>query len=197
MASKKNANDLGKLAKHVGECRKLVGKSIEILGAYAPMLSIDERRRLPKARRGGETIVSTIARLGKEHGLDLSGRSIDAMSLNIERAQAFAPLREALVVCLQMVDDAILANSGEAWQTATLVYTMLRRLAKTNKTLAVQIAPLTEFFALGPRTNASAKPKSPRATKAKAATPAEPANGSANADAPNGADAVGASIGHA
>ncbi len=81
MASKKNANDLGKLAKHVGECTKLVGKSIEILGAHAPMLSNDERRRLPKARRGAESIVSTIARLGKEHGLALSARSIDAMSL--------------------------------------------------------------------------------------------------------------------
>ena len=52
----------------------------------------------------------------------------------------------AVVVFEKLLKDAILSSEGEAWQTATATYSVLRRAAKTRPTLAAELVPVETWF---------------------------------------------------
>jgi hypothetical protein len=124
----------------------LVKQVAKILGP-APSLTVTDRKRTAKLRKGGETVIPTVATLAEQFGLKVASHPTDAMVTKAQRAHALLPLHKLLVATTKQVADQMFSANAESWQAATVHYSMLRRLARTNGDLESALTPVTQFFA--------------------------------------------------
>jgi hypothetical protein len=147
-----------------------------------PSLTVKDRQRSTKLRKGGETVIPTVATLSDQFGLTLASHPTKTMVAKAKQAQDLIPLHKQLVTATKHVADQMFSANSESWAAATVHYTMLRRLAKTDGDLATALAPVEQFFAhrsaavvkeeeakRGHRKGA----KAPKGAKAAAVAPAE------------------------
>jgi hypothetical protein len=112
----------------------------------APALSAADVRRSAKLRKGAEKVIPTIAALSEQFGLSLPSHPTSVVLTKLNQVQSLAPLRQKMSVALKQIDDVIFAAGSESWTGATVHYTTLKRLAKTNGDLEASLAPVREFF---------------------------------------------------
>jgi hypothetical protein len=136
--SKTTGTDLDQAAKLVGEIAAIVG--------HAPKLTAKERARSQKLRKGGEPIIPTVATLSEKFGLTVASHRTTTMLEKAKRAESLIPLHKDLVMLTKQISDHIFAASSESWTAATVHYSMLKRLAKTDGDLQVALAPVEQFF---------------------------------------------------
>jgi hypothetical protein len=169
------------------EATKLVGQVTKIIGT-APALSVKDRKRSPKLRKGGETVIPTVAALSDRFGLTVADHPTTTMVQSAKKAQSLIPLYKQLVLATKQVADQMFSANSESWGSATVHYTMLKRLAKTNGDLETALAPVEQFFAhrspaviadekvkKDARKAAKAAKSAAKATPAVATTPSAPA----------------------
>ena len=152
------------LAKQIEHAMSMVEKASEALPVAAP-LSSDERRKMPKLRKGGEKFIPVLTALSSQNGISVPTHPTDAMVSRIEEAQILAPLRKRVAEVLKSIDDSILRAQGESWETATLLYSVLRPIARKNANVALALAPLEEFFSHRHKSVTSKKTATKKATK--------------------------------
>jgi hypothetical protein len=121
--------------------------SIAKIAGPLPALTSTDRKRSLKLRKGGEKIVPTILALSDRVGLHVPSHPTAAIQANLDKVKALSPVQEGVVSAQKHLDDAVFQAHSEMWAGATVHYTMLKRLAKTNGDIANALAPATEFFA--------------------------------------------------
>jgi len=128
------------------EAKALLGQITTILGTM-PALSVKDRQRSAKLRKGGETVIPTVAALSDQFGLTVASHPTTTMVAKAKKAQSLIPLHKQLVTATKQVADQMFSANSESWAAATVHYTMLKRLSKTNGDLANALAPVEQFFA--------------------------------------------------
>jgi hypothetical protein len=198
MATRKKVIDSSKVlqASPVDECLALVKQAKTAFGANAPALTKLDKKRTPKPRTGSPKVIATIARLATEQGIVLPKHSVDTMLQNVQTVQTLAPLKAAILALHKIVDDTMLSADGQAWDSGTALYTVLRRVQGTDGGLEADLAPLADFFKKGIKPRAKKGAATPTATTpagggasvhAAPAVTTEPSGQAAGSDAPAGA----------
>jgi len=146
MSKKKTTPTLSEVDPNgLDEATKLVGQIKGIVG-NVPALSTKDRVRSIKLRKGGETVIPTVATLSTQFGLTVASHPTTTMVEKAKRAQSLIPLHKQLVTATKQVADQMFSANSESWAAATVHYSMLKRLAKTDGDLEAALAPVEQFF---------------------------------------------------
>jgi hypothetical protein len=134
-----SSNLLDELASFVAKVTALVGDP--------PALTATDIKRSAKLRKGGETVIPTVAALSDKFGLSIPSHPTSDMVAKVNLATSLIPLHRGLVAVTKQVSDAMFKAQSESWGSATVHYGTLRRLAKSDGDVAKTLAPVTQFFA--------------------------------------------------
>jgi hypothetical protein len=121
--------------------------SITTIAGPAPSLTSKDRKRSVRLRKGGEKVVPTLLALSDRIGLSVPSYPTAAIQANLDKVKALSPVHEGVTSAQKHLSDAIFQAQSEIWEGATVHYTMLKRLAKTDGDVANTLAPVAEFFA--------------------------------------------------
>jgi hypothetical protein len=110
-------------------------------------LTVKDRKRATKLRKGGEKVIPTIVALSEQLGLSLPSHPTSAITANVNKATNLVAVHKQLVTATKQVADAIFKAQSEGWDGATVHYTVLKRLSKSDGDIAKALAPATAFFA--------------------------------------------------
>ncbi len=146
------------LASLVNELSAQLDQAEARLGPEAPSLTGTEKKRAAKARKGFEKILSAIAPIVQQHGLESSSLSATAMTERMAHAQTLQPLQSRLGKMKKRVDDEVFNAQGDAWQMGLQFYSLLKSRAKGDGELATSLEPVTKMFAYRHPTVKAAKP---------------------------------------
>jgi hypothetical protein len=157
---------------------KALEEKITTLVGPAPALTKADIQRSAKLRKGGASVVKTVAALSDKFGLVVPSQSTATMVERINQAESLVALHQELVAATKHIADTIFQAQSQSWAGATAHYSMLRRLAKSDGSVAKTLQPVTQFFAArstavaneakesrGGARKGSAKAKATRATK--------------------------------
>ncbi len=122
-------------------------KQVAALVGPAPALTAMQRKRSLKLRKGGETVIPTVAALSEQFGLSVAAYPTATMAAKANQAVNLIPLHKLLVATTKQVSDQMFSANSESWEGATAHYALLRRLSRTNGDLATALAPVKKFFA--------------------------------------------------
>jgi hypothetical protein len=161
------------------------------VGAPAALTKGDIQRSA-KLRKGGATVVQTIATLSDKIGLVVPSHPTSTMVEKINQAQSLVALHQELVAATKQVADAMFQAQSQSWAEATVHYSMLRRLGKMDGSVATTLQPVTQFFAArstavteeAKESRGGARKGSAKATANRAAKRAAEAQASAASNAP-------------
>jgi hypothetical protein len=106
-----------------------------------------QRQRAVRLRKGGEKVIPTITTLSDQYGLTVPSFPTSAIKANVAQASNLVAVHKQLVIATKQVADAIFKADSQSWEGATVHYSVLKRLAKTNGDIAAALAPVSEFFA--------------------------------------------------
>ena len=166
---------------------------IAILTAMAgtPLaLTAKERRRAVRLRKGGEKVIPTITALSEQFGISVASHPTSAITANVNKANSLVAVHKQLVTATKQVEDAIFKAQSDSWDGATVHYTVLKRLARSNGDLATALTPVKEFFAQKSPAVVKAENekrggrKGTKETKTSSATPASATTEPASAQTP-------------
>jgi hypothetical protein len=87
-----------------------------------------------------------IAPIVREHGLDSAAVNADTMLAHLADAAALQALFIRLSIVHKRIDDELFTAQREAWELGLQFYSLLRRRAKSDGTLATNIEPLRAMF---------------------------------------------------
>jgi hypothetical protein len=124
------------------ETRALAAK----VESFTVTLAPQSRRSALRFRRGGDTVVSRIARLAAKHDLGGTGLGASTMLSDLHLAQVLLPLQTELAALSQRVEDTILKSKSDCWQSTTRCYSVLEALSRGNPDLLTELQPVQEFF---------------------------------------------------
>jgi hypothetical protein len=110
-------------------------------------LTVKERRRTVRLRKGGEKVIPTITALSEQYGINVPSHPTSDITASLEQAKNLVAIHKQLVTATKHVSDAIFQAESKGWQGATVHYSVLKRLARTDGDIAEALAPVSEFFA--------------------------------------------------
>ncbi len=120
--------------------------SVTAITGPALELTAKDRKRAVRLRKGGEKVIPTITALSEQYGISVPSYPTAAITANVTQATSLVALHKQLVTATQQVSDAMFQADSKSWEGATVHYSVLKRLAKTNGTLATALAPVSEFW---------------------------------------------------
>jgi hypothetical protein len=126
---------------------KALSEKITALVGAPPALTKTDIARSAKLRKGGATIVQTVATLSDKVGLVVPSQPTATLVEKVNQAQSLVALHQELVTATKHVADAMFLAQSQSWAGATVHYSMLRRLGKTDGSVAKTLEPVTQFFA--------------------------------------------------
>ena len=173
------------LTKHVEESLKLLDKVTALVSSGQEPLTAAERSSSLKLRRGGEGIIPTLASIVTRFGVSLESHPVDAMTERTLHVQTLMPLLQRAQELVKLLEDEIMRSQAASWETATVLYSTMRRLSRANGSVAAALAPVEAFFAKRHKSVAASKggPAGSANASDGAATPAP--------SGPSGSDAHG------
>jgi hypothetical protein len=121
--------------------------SITTIAGPAPELTAKDRKRTSKLRKGIEKVIPTLMALSDRIGLSVPAYPTATIQANLDKVKTLSPVHEGVASAEKHLSDAIFQAQAEIWEGATVHYSMLKRLAKTNGDVAKALAPVTQFFA--------------------------------------------------
>ena len=127
------------------DAKSLADRIAAMVGTL-PTMTPTDRVRSAKLRKGGETVIPTVAALATQFGLTVPGHPTATMLAQLKQAQDLIPLHKQMVTALKQVEDSIFLGNSQSWASATVHYSMLSRLAKKNGDLRKALVPTTQFF---------------------------------------------------
>lgn len=130
---------------------KVLKDAIVQLKPYGVTLTIDERKRTLRPRRGGETHMQRVHDLAKKHGVSLKDIPLDGMADDLALAKQFQSFEDEFRVGLQFAEDTGAQAESEAWEAFLAYYGVLSSMAERSPDLATELATVTDFMATGPR----------------------------------------------
>ncbi len=121
--------------------------SITTIAGPVPALTSKDRKRSLKLRKGGEKVVPTLLALSDRIGLNIPSHPTSAIQANLDKVKTLSPVHESVVSAEKHLGDAIFQAQSKIWEGATVHYSVLKRLGKSDGDIANALAPVTEFFA--------------------------------------------------
>jgi len=109
-------------------------------------LTARQRRALLKLRPDADKVIALITRLAHEQGIDVKSNPVDEMAGALAAARSLQPLIGTAQAFAQTLSDMMRGNQSLAWTSATLYYTILKRMARHDPELAKQMEPLQGVF---------------------------------------------------
>ena len=167
----KSKSSIVVLAKHVEESLKLLDKVTSLVSSGQEPLTAAERSSSLKLRRGGEGIIPTLASIVTRFGVKLESHPVDAMTEKTRHVQTLMPLLQRAQELVKLLEDEIMRSQAASWETATVLYSTMRRISRANGSVAAALAPVEAFFAK--------RHKSVAASKSSTAGSANASNGAA------------------
>ncbi len=143
----------------IEESIQLLARAAKAIGPVQRLSTLERSRGL-KARRGGHQVAPAIAAIATKYGITLPGVNGDVINTALARVQSLAPLVNAAADAHATISDAHTSASRTMWSASTALYTMLKRAAKVNASIATELAPVEEWF----------RPRKPEATQGAATT---------------------------
>ena len=113
----------------------------------APVLTKADVQRSAKLRKGGASVAQTVATLSDKVGLVVPSQPTATIVAKVNQAQSLVALHQELVTATKHVADAMFLAQSQGWNGATQHYSMLRRLSKSDGSIAKALQPVTQFFA--------------------------------------------------
>lgn len=178
-------------ASQLTSASKAVQQVVSAINPGVPAMTVADRRKAVKVRKGGEKYLPLLAELATTYGIQTTVHSASAMTASAAMVQQLAPLKRQAQMLLKLVEDIeIGANSG-TWSTATFIYSTLKRIAAQDGDLAATLDPIEEFF-----TNKAKSPAKEKAadTKSASADTGETATTTATSTTPETIEAQPATI---
>src|SRR6185437_10198106 len=145
-STKSKKMSVGTLAsKQVSAILALVQKAATAV-AETPRMTVVERKRTAKMKRGAHQVIPLIAVLAQKFGVEAPGSPVVEMSSNMEHAQSLEPLLATLASLYGTVRDEHLRSQADAWSTAIVTYGMLKKAGEANQHIRDELAPVTKWF---------------------------------------------------
>jgi hypothetical protein len=133
---------------------QLVVQATRLLDQVAAMVKVSgsaltktQRQKAVKMRTGGEKFVPVIASLAERFKVNVGGHDSATMTGKVQQAQSLAPLLKRAQLLTTQLNDASLAANSQAWDSATVLYSTLNRVSRSNADVQTTLAPVKEFFA--------------------------------------------------
>jgi len=156
----------------IEESIKLLARATKAIGPIT-RLSAQDRSRGLKARRGGHQVAPTIAAIATKYGISTPDMNGDLINTSLAQVQSLAPLVNAAADAHATIVDAHISASRTMWNASTSLYSMLKRAAVSNPSIATELKPVEEWF----------RHRKPAATQDAATTTTTPATATATTSA--------------
>ena len=147
----------------IEESIQLLAQAAQAIGPVQRLSTLD-RSRGTKARRGGHQVAPAIAAIALKYGISLPGVNGDVINTALAQVQSLAPLVNAAADAHATISDAYTSASRSMWSASSALYGMLKKAAKVNASIAVELQPVEEWF----------RPRKPGATEGAATTTTSP-----------------------
>ena len=152
------------LAALVAELSATLDAAESRLGPEAPAMTAVEKKRTAKPRRGSDKMLTQIAPVVVQFGLNSDSLNTTQMLAQHQIAQTLLPLQARLQKITKRVDDEVFSAQTGSWEIGLQLYSMLQRRAKSNGDIAKAIEPLVKGFSYR---NPAVKKQSKETTQAK------------------------------
>lgn len=136
---------------------KLLGQLndvLEQLRPYGIMLESTSRGRKLRQRKGAEPHMQRVHDLAVKHEVTLKNISLAGMANDLTLAKQFQAIEDAYRTGLTFAEDTGMQADSEAWDAFLAYYGVLSSMADRNPELAVELEPVVQFMANGPRQKA-------------------------------------------
>lgn len=150
-----------------------IEQALQLLEQVASMVTVSksaltkaDRRKAVKMKAGGEKYVPVIASLAKRFAVNIGAHPVSTMTEKMQQVTNLAPLLKRAQLLVTQLSDASLQGNADVWDSATVLYSTLKRLSRKSGDVQATLAPVEEFF--GRR---SATAGTTKKAKAKAAAP--------------------------
>jgi len=151
----------------VSTTNQMLAKASAQFSPTSAVLTADQKKRMPKLRKGADSILPKLGTLLQKHGVDGAGISVAQMLGDLQHAQTLVPLQQGLTSLLKQVEDEIFSSNASSVKTASYGYATLQRMARDDGDLAANLEPISSFFAYRhPSVKAEKAPKPQRAAQA-------------------------------
>ncbi|MDI1449737.1 hypothetical protein [Polyangium sp. 6x1] len=124
---------------------------VEKLKAHGITLSVDERKRALRQRRGAEPHIQRIIEIAKKHNVSLKTIPLTGLENDLALAKQLQPIEEELRVALQLAEDTGMQAGSEAWEAFLAYYGVLSSMGERMPDLAAELQSVVDFMATGPR----------------------------------------------
>lgn len=136
---------------------KLLGQLndiLEQLRPYGVMLDSTSRGRKLRQRKGAEPHMQRVHDLAVKYEVVLKNISLVGMANDLALAKQFQPIEDAYRTGLTFAEDTGMQADSEAWDAFLAYYGVLSSMADRNPELTVELDPVVQFMANGPRQKA-------------------------------------------
>jgi hypothetical protein len=114
--------------------------------ASTPGLSPAERQRTAKPHRGAQVVVSRVAHLASQYGLEVSAMNEDDLVALMDNANRLRDLLAAVEGLRRSLKDAILRSESTAWRPTVAAYSALLGMAKARPEIRTSLADVESWF---------------------------------------------------
>ena len=125
--------------------------SVEKLRAFGITLTVDERKRTLKQRRGAEPHIQRVIDLAKKHNVSLKNIPLASLENDLGLTKQLQPIEDELRVALQLAEDTGNQAGSEAWEAFLAYYGVLSSMGERMPDLASELQTVVDFMAIGPR----------------------------------------------
>lgn len=124
---------------------------VEKLRVYGIALTVDERKRTLRQRRGAEPHIQRVIDLAKKHNVSLKTIPLAGLESDLALTKQLQPIEEELRVGLQLAEDTGTQAGSEAWEAFLAYYGVLSSMGERMPDLAAELQTVVDFMATGPR----------------------------------------------
>jgi len=127
---------------------------VEKLRAHGITLTVDERKRTLRQRRGAEPHIQRVIDLAKQYNVSLKSIPLAGLENDLVLTKQLLPIEEELRVALQLAEDTGTQAGSEAWEAFLAYYGVLSSMGERMPDLAAELQTVVDFMATGPRKKA-------------------------------------------
>ncbi len=124
---------------------------VEKLKTHGITLTVEDRKRTLRQRRGAESHIQRVLDLAKKHGVSLKNIPLAGLENDLALSKQLQPIEEELRVALQLAEDTGTQAGSEGWEAFLAYYGVLSSIGERMPDVAAELQSVVDFMATGPR----------------------------------------------
>lgn len=121
------------------------------LRKFGITLSVDERKRLLRARREADPMVKRVHDLAVKYNIAIPGITLQGMAKDMSLRERIHPIVDLMRAGLALAEDTEGQAESEMWEAFLAYYGILSSMAERLPELSTELEPVTAFMANGKR----------------------------------------------